>query len=179
MAEELSNSAAGPARAARRSPSLWRLLLHSKIENDTEGFVKDLLQEEAGKLLLQQLLHAAADSGSLDLLHAGEGSLEAGLRHLPALQLLLQQQQQQQRRPRTAACSSSSSSTAPPLLLLPAPKAPFRGQMFLCAHRQEDSKDAEFVIKFENLFPLLGSQFFPPRPHAAPKSSHTERYKSH
>ncbi|CDJ39090.1 hypothetical protein, conserved [Eimeria tenella] len=177
MAEENSSLAARSARAAKRSPSLWRLLLHSKIENDTEGFIRDLLQEEAGKQLLQQLLHAAADSGSLDLLHAGEGSLEAGLRHLPALQLLLLQQQQQQRG--RAAAGSSSSSTAPPLLLLPAPKAPFRGQMFLCAHRQEDSKDAEFVIKFENLFPLLGSQFFPPRPHAAPKSCHAERYKSH
>lgn len=115
MAEENSSLAARSARAAKRSPSLWRLLLHSKIENDTEGFIRDLLQEEAGKQLLQQLLHAAADSGSLDLLHAGEGSLEAGLRHLPALQLLLLaaaagqsrcwQQQQQQHRAAAAAAA--------------------------------------------------------------------------
>ena len=145
--------------------SLSRLLLHAKIDEDVEGFISRLMQNEEGKKAIKALLHAAADLGALDRLQAPNSAMEAGLCYLPELQVKTKSCLYTSRATR----NNNSNNNATTIAILPNGTSPFRSQMFICRDIEEEQRRGEFVLRLDNIIHLLGSSFIPRRPHSTLK----------
>lgn len=149
-------------RVPRDSP-LCRFVLHSKIENDLDGLMGELLMQKEGRLLLQKVLHAAGDAGSFDLFEFKRDPLEHGIRYFANLEPRINTYESESKQHRVDKATTTQ---------LPISKAPFRGQMFITAD-MEDGRRADYVWKAEKIIRLLGTSMIPRRPHSAPRQRNT------